>query len=84
MSKKKRQARKAADATPKKQKIAYVARPFEGLPGEEDLVAMMQILPAATATVKLNEAHGGRTVQLVTLLPELAQALKPADDPSLG
>ena len=79
MSKKKRQARKAADATPKKQKIAYVARPFEGLPGEEDLVAMMQILPAATATVKLNEAHGGRTVQLVTLLPELAQALKRAD-----
>ena len=79
MSKKKRQARKAADAAPKKQKIAYVARPFEGLPGEEDLVAIMQILPAATATVRLNEAHGGQTVQLVTLLPELAQALKRAD-----
>ena len=41
MSKKKRQRRKTADGAPKapkKQKIAFVARPFEGIAGEEDLV----------------------------------------------
>ena len=30
----------------------FVARPFEGLPGETDWVAMREILPAATATVR--------------------------------
>ncbi|WP_196717001.1 DUF5926 family protein [Actinomyces trachealis] len=76
MSKKKRQQRRdAATATPKKQKIEYVARPFKDLPGEEDLVAMMQIIPAAAATVRLTEEYGGKEVQVVSLLPNLAQAL---------
>mgnify|MGYP000000004757 FL=1 len=82
MSKKKRQRRKTADGAPKapkKQKIAFVARPFEGIAGEEDLVAMMQIIPAATATVRLRRERGGAEVQLVTLLPELARAVKRAD-----
>jgi hypothetical protein len=30
----------------------FVARPFEGLPGETDWVALREILPAATATVR--------------------------------
>ena len=62
MSKKKRRRRKTADGAPKapkKQKIAFVARPFEGIAGEEDLVAMMQIIPAATATVRLRRERGG-------------------------
>ena len=82
MSKKKRRRRKTADGAPKapkKQKIAFVARPFEGIAGEEDLVAMMQIIPAATATVRLRRERGGAEVQLVTLLPELARAVKRAD-----
>lgn len=79
MSKKKHQQRKAADAAPKKQKVAYVARPFEGLAGEADLVAMSQLIPAATMTVRLNEEHGGQEVDLVTLLPELTQAFKRSD-----
>ena len=40
MSKKKRSARKAAPAAPKKQRIEFVARPFAGIPREEDLVAL--------------------------------------------
>ena len=81
MSKKNRQRRRADVATkaPKKKQIPFVARPFEGLAGEQDLVAMMQILPAATMIVRLNAEHGGGDVRLVTLLPELAQALKRAD-----
>lgn len=83
MSKKKRQQRRqdaaAAPKAPKKQPIPFVARPFEGIANEQDLVAMAQIIPAATATVRLDEAHGGREVQLVTLLPDLAQAMKRAD-----
>ena len=81
MSKKKRQRRKPANgaSAPKKQRIDFVARPFEGIAGEEDLVAMMQIIPAATATVRLKKEYGGAEVQLVTLLPELARAVKRAD-----
>ena len=79
MSKKKRQARKAAVSAPRPQRIPFVVRPFEGLPAEEDLVAMMQIIPAASMGVRLNEAHGGSEVTLVTVLPELAQGLRRTD-----
>ena len=46
--------RKGADhgsATARVEPAPFVARPFEGLPGETDWVAMREILPAATATV---------------------------------
>lgn len=83
MSKKKRQQRRNQPAAPQKQKIAFVARPFEGIDGEEGLVAMMQLLPAASATLTLKpelvQEHGITEVQLVTLLPELAQAMKRID-----
>ena len=81
MSKKKRHGRRpaAASAKPRKQSIEFVARPFAGLPAEEDLVAMAQIIPAATATVRLTEEYGGGQVQLVTLLPEFVQGLKRSD-----
>lgn len=42
-------------------------------------MAMAQIIPAATATVRLTEEYGGRQVQLVTLLPEFVQGLKRSD-----
>ena len=57
----------------------FLARPFAGLPAEEDLVAMAQIIPAATATVRLTKEYGGKQVQLVTLLPEFVQGLKRSD-----
>ena len=81
MSKKKRHGRRPAakSAKPRKQSIEFVARPFAALPGEEDLVAMAQIIPAATATVRLTEEYGGGQIQLVTLLPEFVQGLKRSD-----
>jgi hypothetical protein len=52
---------------------AFVARPFEGLSGEADLVALREFVPAATAPLAL--VDGDRTVQLCSLLPAAAPAL---------
>jgi len=59
----------------------FVARPFEGLPGECDLIAMREIIPAATAPARLRAgvADDERTVQLCSLLPMAAPALSRAD-----
>jgi len=51
----------------KKARMPYVARTFEGLPGELDLVAMREFVPSATATLTL--ADGGREIQMCSLLP---------------
>lgn len=48
---------------------APVARPFAGLPGECDWVALREIVPAATARVRTTAAHGGRDATVVTVLP---------------
>ncbi|WP_127125717.1 DUF5926 family protein [Georgenia sp. SYP-B2076] len=63
----------------KRPQVAYVERPFEGLPGETDIVAMREVIPAATATVRTTAEHGAREVQLVTLLPDMLPALHRAD-----
>ena len=61
----------------------FVARPFEGLAGETDWVAMREILPAATATVRF--AAGQRPegapdeVTIATVLPLAWPALHRAD-----
>src|SRR5690606_21205093 len=68
-----------AQAKPKAAKVEYVERPFEGLPGETDLVAMRELVPAATATVRTTAEHGGADVQLVTLLPDFLPALRRED-----
>jgi hypothetical protein len=58
----------------------YVARPFEGIAGECDLIAMREIIAAATAPLTLKDGVGdGRTVQLCSLLPMAAPALSRAD-----
>ena len=49
-----------------------VARPFEGLPGEVDWVALRELVSAATATLRTTE---GREVTLVSVLPGGAPAL---------
>jgi hypothetical protein len=51
----------------------YVARPFAGLTGEADIIAMREIVPAATAPVRLID--GDRPVVLCSLLPGAAPAL---------
>src|SRR5829696_7462234 len=49
-----------------------VTRPFEGLPGEADWVAMRELVPAATATLRTTD---GREVTLASVLPGGTPAL---------
>ncbi len=51
----------------------YVVRPFEGLPSECDIVAMRELVPAATAPLTIEGTD--RPVQLCTLLPMGAPAI---------
>ncbi len=53
---------------------AFVARPFAALPGECDLVALREFVPAATAPVTV-KAHEGRSVLLCSMLPAAAPAI---------
>ena len=52
---------------------AYVARPFEGLASECDLIALRELVPAATAPLAVRDTD--RTVRLCTLLPDATPAL---------
>src|SRR5689334_4730239 len=49
-----------------------VTRPFEGLPGETDWVAMRELVPSATATLRTTD---GRDVTLASVLPGGTPAL---------
>ncbi len=51
----------------------YVARPFAGLAGEADIIALRELVPAATAPLTLTGSD--RTVVLCSLLPMAAPAL---------
>ena len=51
----------------------YVSRPFEGLPSECDLVALRELVPAATAPLSVTGSD--RTVTLCSLLPMAAPAM---------
>ena len=57
----------------------FVQRPFEGLAGECDWVAMREIVPAATASVTVADAFGGGEATVVTVLPMAWPALHRAD-----
>ena len=52
MSKKKRKQRVGAPASPKKQRIEFVARPFAGIANEKDLVAMTQTAKIGRASCR--------------------------------
>lgn len=52
----------------------FVARPFEGLAGECDLIALRELVPAATAPLTVIGAED-RVVKLCTLLPMAAPAM---------
>jgi hypothetical protein len=52
----------------------FVARPFEGLPGECDIVALRELVPSATAPLTI-KGYEDRTVVLNTLLPTAAPAM---------
>lgn len=69
----------AAAAAPRREAVEFVARPFEGLPGESDWVALREIIPAGTARVRTTAEHGARDVTVVSLLPDLVPALRRQD-----
>ena len=64
---------KACHGAPGGAAPAFVSRPFEGLPGECDIVAMRELVPAATAPLTLRDSD--REVVLCTLLPMAAPAM---------
>ena len=61
----------------------FVARPFEGLTGETDWVAMREVVPAATATVAFASgavvADGPQTATMTTVLPLAWSGLRRTD-----
>ncbi|WP_182525201.1 DUF5926 family protein [Nocardioides dongkuii] len=64
---------KACHGAPGGAATAYVSRPFEGLPSECDVVALRELVPAATAPLTLRD--GDRKVVLCSLLPMAAPAM---------
>ncbi|WP_188037188.1 DUF5926 family protein [Actinotalea sp. JY-7885] len=59
--------------------VEFVLRPFEGLPGEPDWVAMREVVPAATATARTTKEYGARDVVVTTVLPMAWPALHRGD-----
>ena len=53
----------------------FVKRPFEGLASECDLVALRELVPAATAVLPLTGEYADRAVRICTLLPMAAPAM---------
>lgn len=51
------------------------ARPFEGLAGECDWVALRSFVPVATSPLRLSGAHAEREVLLATILPMALPAM---------
>ena len=67
---------KACHGSPSGPGEVYVARPFAGLASELDIIALRELVPAATAPLRLNDSVStDRDVVLCTLLPVAAPAL---------
>ncbi|WP_121257535.1 DUF5926 family protein [Nocardioides ferulae] len=68
---------KACHGAPGGAPAAFVARPFQGMPSECDVVALRELVPAATAPLTLSDAapDPSRVVRLCTLLPMAAPAM---------
>jgi hypothetical protein len=66
-------ARRAAE------RESFVLRPFEGMASECDLVALREIVPAATTPLTLTGDYAGRTVTAVTVLPLALPCLTRSD-----
>ncbi len=57
----------------------FVLRPFEGIPAEADLVAMREVVPAATIAARTTKEFGSREFIISTSLPEQLPALHRED-----
>ncbi|MEU4367006.1 DUF5926 family protein [Micromonospora chersina] len=81
----KRRKSQRAEATPKREKVrdVFVPRPFEGLVDEPEWIALRELVPAASAPLRLTpelvEEHGDRPVTLATVLPMAAPAMTKPD-----
>jgi hypothetical protein len=64
---------KACHGSPGGAPVAWSARPFADVPGECDLIAMREFVPAATSPLRVRGSD--RDVQLCTLLPGAVPAL---------
>jgi len=64
---------KACHGSPGGAPVAWSPRPFAGLPGECDLIAMREFVPSATAPLRLKGSD--REVLLCTLLPGASPAM---------
>ncbi len=77
--------RKTSPTTPKRQKLrdVFVARPFEGLADEPEWIALRELVPAASAPLRLApemiEQYGDRPVILATVLPMAWPAMTKPD-----
>ncbi|HEX2355795.1 MAG TPA: DUF5926 family protein [Micromonosporaceae bacterium] len=84
MSKRRRNLRSTGSA-PKRHKVrdVFVARPFAGLADEPEWVALRELVPAATAPLRLApelaEQFGERPVTLATVLPMAWPAMTKPD-----
>ncbi|MGN9812338.1 DUF5926 family protein [Micromonospora sp. BQ11] len=82
---KRRKSQRAADTTAKREKVRdiFVPRPFEGLADEPEWIALRELVPAASAPLKLApalvEEFGDREVVLATVLPMAAPAMSKPD-----
>ncbi|GGK93805.1 DUF5926 family protein [Mangrovihabitans endophyticus] len=80
MSKRRKSPRTSATA-PKREKIRdiYVARPFEGLADEAQWIALRELVPAASAPLRVKPEvaaeHGDREIVLSTVLPMALPAM---------
>ncbi len=60
-------------------RVPFVARPFEGLTGEADWVALREFVPAATATVGLAAGLPPVQVRVASVLPLAHPAIRRVD-----
>jgi hypothetical protein len=86
VSKRRKNPRSAAtDAAPKREKVRdiFVPRPFEGLADEPEWIALRELVPAASAPLRLKpqfvEEYGDRPITLSTVLPMAWPAMTRSD-----
>ena len=61
-------------------RVPFVSRPFAGLPGETDWVALREFVPAATATAALRAGMPPLQLRIASVLPMAHPAIRRVDD----
>ncbi|TCB92721.1 topoisomerase II [Micromonospora zingiberis] len=82
---KRRKNQRAAAPSGKRERVRdiFVPRPFEGLADEPEWIALRELVPAASAPLRLTpalvEEYGDRPIALATVLPMAAPAMSRQD-----